>query len=77
MRAAGQTPPPQKRILELNANHPVIQKLIEMAKANDEKTRDIVKVLYDQSLILEGAAPQDPAGFVKLIDDLMTMALVK
>ncbi len=76
MRAAGQFVPEQKRILELNAEHPVIQKLITMAKDNDGKVKDMVKVLYDQSLILEGASPENPAEFVKLIDDLMTLALV-
>ena len=48
-----------------------------MSKANDEKVSDILKVLYDQSMILEGVAPDDPADFVKRIDDLMTLALVK
>ncbi|MBQ3396778.1 MAG: molecular chaperone HtpG [Synergistaceae bacterium] len=77
LRAMGQNPPAQKRILELNANHPVIKKLLEMSKNNDEKVYDILRLLYDQSMILEGVAPDDPADFVKRIDDLMTLALVK
>lgn len=76
MRAAGQTPPPQKRILELNADHPLIKKLIVMAKNNNEKVNDVLKILYDQSLVLEGSAPKDVSGFVKRIDDFMTLALV-
>ncbi len=75
LRAAGQNIPAQKRILELNASHPVVKKLFAMAKDNDEKTGDILKVLYDQSMILEGAVPEDAADFVKRIDDLMTLAL--
>lgn len=76
-RAMGQNPPVQKRILELNANHPVVKKLLEMSGANDEKVSDVLKTLYDQSMILEGVPPDDPADFVKRIDDLMTLALVK
>ena len=75
MRSAGQTPPVQKRTLELNASHPAVKKLVEMAGNNDPKTADILRVLYEQSMILEGAMPEDPAGFVKRIDDLMTLAL--
>ena len=78
LRAAGQTPPAQKRIFELNANHPVIKKLIALSDSNSgnkEKVSDMLKILYDQSLILEGAAPEDPAKFVKLINELMTIAL--
>ena len=75
LRAAGQTPPPQKRVLELNISHPVVKKLLAMAKTNDDKAGDIVRTLYDQSMILEGAVPEDAAGFVKRIDELMTLAL--
>ena len=75
LRAAGQSVPAQKRVLELNMSHPVVKKLLEMAKADDEKAGDVVKVLYDQSVILEGAVPEDAAGFVKRINELMTLAL--
>ena len=75
LRSAGQTPPPQKRVLELNVSHPVVKKLAAMARDNDGKTEDVLRVLYDQSLILEGAVPEDAAGFVKRVDQLMTLAL--
>ena len=75
LRAAGQNIPQQKRVLELNAGHPVVKKLLKMAEAGDEKAGDLVRVLYDQSVILEGSVPEDAAGFVKRIDDLMMSAL--
>ncbi len=75
LRAAGQYVPEQKRVLELSASHPVVKKLEKMAKAGDERVSDLVKVLYEQSVILEGAVPDDAAGFVKRIDDLMMSAL--
>ncbi len=75
LRAAGQYVPEQKRVLELSVSHPVVKKLLKMAEAGDERVGDMVKVLYEQSVILEGAVPDDAAGFVKRIDDLMMSAL--
>lgn len=75
MRAAGQIVPQQKRILELSANHQTVRKLLSLAGNDTQKAGDILRVLYDQSMILEGVMPDDPAGFVKRIDDLMTLAL--
>ncbi|MBQ9419628.1 MAG: molecular chaperone HtpG, partial [Synergistaceae bacterium] len=54
MRSVGQLPTPSKRILELNAEHAIVKKLVAMAKDESEKVSDALKTLYDQSLILEG-----------------------
>ncbi|MBQ9564635.1 MAG: molecular chaperone HtpG [Synergistaceae bacterium] len=75
LRAAGQTPPPQKRILELNVEHPLIKKLMEMAGQKSPQAADLLSILYDQSLILEGAAITDPAAFVRRLNDFMTRTL--
>ena len=77
MRSAGQNIPPQKRIFELNASHPVVEKLIAMAKKESEnaKVSDILKILYDQAAILEGAAPDDPADFAKRINQLIALTI--
>ena len=75
LRSAGQSVPVQKRVLELNVNHPVVQKLLELASAGDGEAGEIVKVLYDQSMILEGVVPEDAAGFVKRVNELMARAL--
>ena len=75
MRSAGQIVPPQKRILELSANHPSVKKLLSLSESDPELTGEILRVLYDRSMILEGVMPENTAGFVKRIDDLMTLAL--
>ncbi|MBR4195744.1 MAG: molecular chaperone HtpG [Synergistaceae bacterium] len=75
MRSAGRVVPPQKRVLELCAEHPAVRKLSGLAENDRDKAADILRVLYDQSLILEGELPDDPAGFVKRVDELMTLAL--
>ena len=75
LRAAGQSVPAQKRVLELSMTHQAVNRLLEMAKAGDDKVSDMVRVLYDEAMILEGAIPDDAAEFVKRIDELMTLAL--
>ena len=74
LRAAGQTPPPQKRILELNVEHPLIKKMMDMAERKAPEAADMVSLLYDQSLILEGAAPADPVSFARRLNEIMTRA---
>ena len=75
MRSAGRIVPPQKRVLELSANHPAVKKLAAIVENDREKAGDILRVLYEQSVILEGEMPDDPAGFVKRVDKLMALAL--
>lgn len=71
LRAAGQDLPPQKRILELDVEHPLTKGLMRMAERKDPQASDLISLLYDQALILEGAMPVDPAAFVQRLDDLM------
>ena len=75
MRSAGHVAPPQKRVLELNAEHPVVKKLILMAKENNNQVSDIIKILYDQAAILEGASPDDPADFARRINNLIAATI--
>lgn len=75
MRSAGRVVPPQKRVLELGVNHPAVRKLAAIAETDRDKAADILRVLYDSSTLLEGEMPDDPAGFVKRVDGLMTLAL--
>ncbi len=72
MRSAGQTPPPQKRTLELGAENPAVKRLITLAKNNDARATDILRVLYGQAMILDGVLPVDPAEYVKCVDGLMS-----
>ena len=72
LRSAGQTPPPQKRVLELNASHPVVKKLLTL---DGERAEAVLRVLYDEAMLLEGVVPEDAAGFVRRVDDMMKLAL--
>jgi molecular chaperone HtpG len=67
LKAAGQKGPESKPILEINPKHPVVLRL------KDEKERfdDWAAVLFDQALLAEGGSLDDPAAFVKRINQLM------
>ena len=75
MRSAGRVVPPQKRVLEVSANHPAVKKLIAISENDKEKAGKILRVLYDEALLLEGVMPDNPAEFVKRVDEIMTVAL--
>ncbi|HIE71163.1 MAG TPA: hypothetical protein EYP98_13880 [Planctomycetes bacterium] len=61
--------PKQKRILELNANHSVVQKL--QALSDESRFADWSALLYDQALLAEGTLPSDPVAFNRRLTDLM------
>ena len=69
LREAGHDVPKQKRILELNAGHSVVQKL--QALTDDSRFADWSALLYDQALLAEGTLPTDPAAFSRRLTDLM------
>jgi molecular chaperone HtpG len=67
MKAAGQKAPTSQPILEINPKHPVVLRL----QNEDAHFDDWAAVLFDQALLAEGGQLDDPAGFVKRINQLM------
>ena len=67
LKAAGQSAPISKPILEINPKHPAVLRL----KHEDKNFDDWAAVLFDQALLAEGGALDDPATFVKRINQLM------
>ncbi len=61
--------PLSKPILEINPHHPLVLRL--KSEAQDERFNDLAQVLFDQSLLAEGGQLEDPAGFVKRLNQLM------
>ena len=72
LKAAGQTAPEMKPILEINPKHPAVQRL----KYEETRFDDWANLLLEQATLAEGGSLEDPAGFVKRINDLM-LALSK
>src|SRR5439155_27365510 len=66
LRESGQRIPATKPILEINPDHPIIQRL----KRETDQTlfADWAQILFDQCLLAEGTALQDPAGVVKRLN---------
>ena len=59
--------PVSKPILEINPKHPVVLRLAD----EDKRFDDWTAVLLDQALLAEGGQLDDPATFVKRINQLM------
>ena len=67
LKAAGQKVPPSPPILEINPDHPVVQRL----KYEEKRFDDWSAVLFDQALLAEGGQLEDPAAFVRRVNALM------
>jgi molecular chaperone HtpG len=68
--------PKQKRILELNAGHPIVSTLNRMMLADDGNPliADYAELLHGQALLAEGSPLPDPVKFAKLISEVMVRA---
>jgi molecular chaperone HtpG len=67
LKAAGQSAPESKPILEINPDHPLVQRL----KYEDTKFGDWSQILFDQAMLAEGGTLADPAGFVKRLNEML------
>ena len=69
LKAAGQSAPESKPILEINPNHPLVTRL----KYEESGTLfgDWANILFDQALLAEGGSLSDPATFVKRLNEML------
>ncbi len=67
LKAAGQKAPDMKPIMEINPKHPVVLRL----KYEDGKFDDWASLMFYQALLAEGGQLDDPATFVKRVNELM------
>lgn len=67
LKQAGQNAPESKPVLELNPDHPFIQRL----KIETSHFDEWVNVLFDQAVLAEGGQLDDPAGFVRRLNMLL------
>ncbi|RYF15880.1 MAG: molecular chaperone HtpG [Comamonadaceae bacterium] len=66
LKQAGQKAPDMKPVLEVNASHPLVQKL-----EGSPHFHDLAHILFDQALLAEGGMPEDPAAYVKRVNALL------
>ncbi len=75
MKAMGQDNLPEiKPILEVNPNHPIVQKLSNQ-KSDAATLEDVSNLLLEQALLIEGAEVKHPADFVKRLNRVLEKAL--
>lgn len=68
LQAAGHDLPSQPPVLEINPEHPIITRLAEQPK---EPIDDWAALLFEQSVLMDGGRLEDPAGFVRRMNQLL------
>jgi len=69
LRRAGESVPSSQPILELNGEHPLVQRLKQTQ--DDTAFADLAELLFGQAVLAEGGQLEDPAGFVKRLNALV------
>ncbi len=69
LRSAGQHVPTTKPVFELNPEHPLVAKLKQ--EGSNELFNDMAEILFDQALLAEGGQLDDPATFVRRLNELL------
>ncbi len=67
LKAAGQAAPESKPILEINPDHPLVQRL----KYETARFDDWSHILFDQAALAEGGTLNDPSAYVKRLNELL------
>ena len=69
LKASGQHVPTRKPVLEINLRHPIVERLRREADAS--RFSDWSHILFDQATLAEGGQLDEPATFVKRLNELM------
>jgi molecular chaperone HtpG len=70
LKAAGQTVPASKPIMEINPNHTIILKMKN--ESDEQRFSDWSWILFDQSVLSLGEQLENPVQFVNRLNDLLT-----
>lgn len=60
-----------EKVLEINANHPIYEKLVKYFAEDKDKVKKLAEVLFEQAMLIEGVAPENPTHLVALICELV------
>ena len=58
-------------VMEINKDHPIANKLKELAESDSEKLEKYTKILYSQARLIEGLSVDNPTELSNMICDLM------
>ena len=67
LKQAGQAAPARKPILEINPAHPLVAPI----RTEPHRAQQWATLLHDQAVLAEGGQLEDPAGFVRRLNDLL------
>jgi molecular chaperone HtpG len=67
LKAAGQSAPEVKPVLEINTEHALVKRL----STDGVHFNDLAHIVFDQALLAEGGLPDDPAAYVKRVNALL------
>jgi molecular chaperone HtpG len=70
LQAAGHAPPPSIPSLELNPEHALVRRLER--ESDDGRFERLSVLLFEQAVLAEGRQLEDPAAFVKRLNELLT-----
>ncbi len=60
-----------KKILEINRDHKIFEKLKDLFAHDSEKLKEYTELLYTEALLIEGIQPEDPVDFVEKLCNIM------
>lgn len=60
-----------QKVLEINANHPIFNKMVAMVDTDKEKLKSYAQILYSQALLIEGLSIEDPVAYSNAVCELM------
>ena len=66
--------PKASKILEINASHPIFNKLQSVYSENPELLKDYAEVLFNQAMLIQGLPIEDPAAYARKIAELLVKA---
>jgi len=69
MEAAGQEMPETKPTMEINVEHPLVQRLDQ--ESDEDRFADLAQILLDQAALAEGSVLEDPATYVARLNKLL------
>ena len=69
MEASGQKMPETKPVLEINMEHPLVQRMD--SEPNEERFDDLAQILFDQAKLGNGETLSDPTAYVARINKLL------
>ncbi len=73
LKQAGQVVPDVKPVFEINPEHQLIRFLDK--EADEDRFKEFCLMLFDQAMLAEGGAIQDPAGYVNRMNKILMEAI--